>query len=221
MPIVHDRMAACFDNDNDNDNDNNSICIPMLGAWEREPLRHNLSSVGNAYGISEKAKRVGCVSRTQALDSISIPIPTPDPRFALEKNMLPRNPFVRYWLPLILLCLAIFVQSSFPSPDQLPHWHNSDKLLHAIVYGILAALFFRAFYFQTNQRWRSVWIFLVSALVSGLYGLSDEWHQSFVPARSADWVDWLADMLGAVFGSGLSLAGLYLYRQIGIWHTHT
>jgi VanZ family protein len=114
------------------------------------------------------------------------------------------------------LCLAIFIQSSFPSPDQMPHWHNSDKLLHAIAYGILAALFFRAFYFQTNQRWGSVLLFLVSALVSGLYGLSDEWHQSFVPARSADWVDWLADLLGAVIGSGLSLAGLYLYRQIGI-----
>jgi len=29
-----------------------------------------------------------------------------------------------------------------------------------------------------------------------LYGLSDEWHQSYVPGRQSDAMDWLADSIG-------------------------
>lgn len=39
---------------------------------------------------------------------------------------------------------------------------------------------------------------IVSVLFCALYGLSDEWHQSFVEGRDADIYDWFADMLGAV-----------------------
>jgi VanZ family protein len=33
-----------------------------------------------------------------------------------------------------------------------------------------------------------------------LYGLSDEWHQSFVPGRTPDVVDILTDAIGAAIG---------------------
>jgi VanZ family protein len=129
-------------------------------------------------------------------------------------NMFPTNSFVRYWLPVILLCLAIFVQSSFPTPEKMPHWPNSDKLLHATVYGILAILFFRAFNSLENWHSRPARVFLISILAASLYGLSDEWHQSFVIGRTADAMDLLADFTGAVIGSGLYLTGLCLFRRI-------
>ncbi len=40
---------------------------------------------------------------------------------------------------------------------------------------------------------------LVAWLLTALYAVSDEWHQSFVPARHADWRDVAVDLAGATF----------------------
>lgn len=40
---------------------------------------------------------------------------------------------------------------------------------------------------------------------AGLYGITDELHQVYVPGRTADVADWLVDMAGA-------LVGVWLYR---------
>ncbi len=34
------------------------------------------------------------------------------------------------------------------------------------------------------------------------YGMTDEWHQSFVPGRDADWMDLGADTMGAIIAMG-------------------
>ena len=45
----------------------------------------------------------------------------------------------------------------------------------------------------------------VAALVCGsLYGVTDEFHQLFVPGRMCDPMDWLVDTAGAALGSGLA-----------------
>jgi VanZ family protein len=49
----------------------------------------------------------------------------------------------------------------------------------------------------------------LSILSAGLFGLSDEIHQYFVPARNADLWDFIADMIG-------SLSGVFLYQ---VWMT--
>jgi len=43
-------------------------------------------------------------------------------------------------------------------------------------------------------------VFLLSIFASTAYGISDEIHQSFVPCRSADVMDVLADMVGSGMG---------------------
>ncbi len=109
--------------------------------------------------------------------------------------------FVRYWLPVIVLCAVIFVQSHFPTPETLPRWPFGDKFLHAGVYGLLGALFCRAFNSLSLLHRRALWLFACSVLAATLYGLSDEYHQSFVSARTAESADLLADMAGSVLGS--------------------
>jgi VanZ family protein len=42
--------------------------------------------------------------------------------------------------------------------------------------------------------------FLLSISVSTAYGISDEIHQYFVPCRTADVMDALADMVGSCIG---------------------
>jgi VanZ family protein len=43
---------------------------------------------------------------------------------------------------------------------------------------------------------------LALAIAAG-YGIFDEFHQSFVPGRSADIRDWFADVSGALIGIGV------------------
>jgi len=42
-------------------------------------------------------------------------------------------------------------------------------------------------------------------LLAGCYALSDEFHQRYVPGRSADWMDILFDWLGTALGTYLML----------------
>jgi VanZ family protein len=40
-------------------------------------------------------------------------------------------------------------------------------------------------------------------ILASVYAATDEWHQLFVPQRSADVADWAADVVGAAAGSSL------------------
>lgn len=108
------------------------------------------------------------------------------------------QPFIRYWLPVIMYCSLIVYLSSLSYPSRhLPSFFSglSDKLVHGIEYGILGILLFRAFQ-QRHPTIGSVGLAIVCALA---FGISDELHQWFVPHRQADTWDVLADTLGATF----------------------
>jgi len=77
-----------------------------------------------------------------------------------------------------------------------------DKVLHFTAYALLGALFLRAFN-VTRIKHHLKLIFALSVLLSSLYGISDEIHQSFVPYRTADAMDALADIIGSAFGAGV------------------
>lgn len=114
--------------------------------------------------------------------------------------------FFRYWFPLITYCIFIFIQSSFPSIESVPELPYIDKLLHFFAYSVLGALFLRAY--KTLQiRDNLKFLIILSVLSSSLYGISDEIHQHFVPYRSFEYVDILADVLGSLFG-------VFIYQYI-------
>ena len=105
-----------------------------------------------------------------------------------------------YWLPVILYCLLIFIQSSYPATDSLPTFPHADKLVHAAGYALLGFLFYRA-YGKTGLRRQTFRLLIVSGLSAMLYGISDEIHQSFVPSRTADIIDMIADAAGGFMGA--------------------
>jgi len=92
-----------------------------------------------------------------------------------------------------------------------PDWPHIDKVLHFVAYALLGALLLRAFY-TTRIKHHLKLIVILSILLSSLYGISDEIHQSFVPYRSADAMDALADILGSIFG-------VYIFYKIKIEET--
>ena len=105
----------------------------------------------------------------------------------------------------LLLALAwmalLFYLSHQPSIETPTLFSGQDKVLHAAVYALLGLLLLAA---QPRQAqgysWQQVGI---SALIASLYGLSDEIHQYFVPGRSSEVLDWVADTVGALIAASL------------------
>ncbi len=78
----------------------------------------------------------------------------------------------------------------------LPSFPGADKLAHMIAYGGLAlsVLWFWGKKGLENPG-RTIFITVLFCL---LYGMTDEYHQSFIPFRSVSIYDLLADTAGAV-----------------------
>ena len=104
------------------------------------------------------------------------------------------------WFPVVLWAGVIFGLSSIPG-SRIPAGpvSFSDKIAHATVYGILGGLAFRALARTTSLRLRTAVLF--ATLIAVGYGISDETHQLFVPERSADPADVVADLLGGCAGA--------------------
>jgi VanZ family protein len=69
------------------------------------------------------------------------------------------------------------------------------KIAHFTEYAILAFLAARAFRTSPRPSIRNRW-FMISAIVIVVYALLDEYHQSFVPTRTASVFDSFIDMAG-------------------------
>ena len=54
---------------------------------------------------------------------------------------------------------------------------------------------------------------LLAIVVAGACGVSDEWHQAFVPLRSSDVLDWVADTVGSILGAGVLPLQRWLARN--------
>ena len=96
---------------------------------------------------------------------------------------------------LVLYCSFIFWLSSKPTLPAPMLFTHQDKIFHMGAYFIMGILAWRFF---NDLFAKPIIVFLVSLCFSSIYGISDEWHQSYVPGREADILDWLADTLGAL-----------------------
>lgn len=107
------------------------------------------------------------------------------------------------WIPSIIWMGVIFYLSSRTGSDlqgMFP-FLDSFNFGHLIAYFILSLLFYWAL--QAHSVKARVDIRLIAVGLSVLYGLTDEWHQSFVPSRSPDPMDILNDFIGASAAMGV------------------
>jgi VanZ family protein len=101
-----------------------------------------------------------------------------------------------YWGPVGLYAGLIFFLSAQSHPARyVPSFlfGIGDKVLHAVEYGILAVLLYRAIKHTVSTRW-AMSLAIFSAMA---YGITDEIHQWFVPHRQPDFFDLLANTIGA------------------------
>jgi len=119
------------------------------------------------------------------------------------------------WGPVALYALAIFVESSISHVPAFPSGFT-DKDGHALLYAGLAVLVLRA---ASGARWDGLTFRAAGAAVAfaAIYGITDEFHQSFVPGRTADVNDWVADCTGAA--TGVAVVWL-IARVVRKWGSH-
>jgi VanZ family protein len=115
-----------------------------------------------------------------------------------------------YLFPGAAYMALIFVLSSRPAPEFTSRWPEflGLSLIHMIEYAGLSLLLAEGLRRARGlPRRRAA---ALALLVAVLWGLSDEWHQSFVPSRTPSALDALSDGIGAALAA---LAWLGLTRR--------
>lgn len=106
----------------------------------------------------------------------------------------------------------IFYLSSLPStstgPDTLA-FRIISKVLHFVIFGILSILYllslkWRRTFLETDHK-----VFLLSLVLTIIYAITDEFHQSFSLGRSPSFKDVIIDTFGAL----TFLCVVYLLRD--------
>ena len=103
------------------------------------------------------------------------------------------------WGPVAAWMALIFGFSSLqmpPGTGSIPDW-----ISHGGVYAGLAALTSRALAGGVRAApWR---VAVLAVALSSVYGVTDEWHQVYVPHRTAEAADVMKDVGGALLGAAL------------------
>ena len=141
--------------------------------------------------------------------------------------------FLKYWFPVLLCVGFIYWMSTgmfsahntyfvlepilrffFPSIShrRLVMVHNLvRKAAHVTEYFAMGLLLFRAFRSGSNDRQYLRWAFS-SVLVIAFLAMSDEYHQSGVPTRTASWMDVGIDTVGGILAQCASILRNWLRR---------
>ncbi|MEE0706781.1 MAG: VanZ family protein [Adlercreutzia sp.] len=136
--------------------------------------------------------------------------------------MTKRTKLILSWVVVVLWAAFIFFMSAHTGADlddgtglvaDLKRWLVSlatplfgpdtdivSVAAHFTEYLVFGVLLFHALWRTApKQRW---WLLAIAAVaIASLYGVTDEFHQSFVPGRLCDPADWLTDTLGASVGA--------------------
>ena len=130
--------------------------------------------------------------------------------------------FFKYWVPVLIWLGLIFAGSTDAlSAEQTsrflvpflrwldPHISVATiatiqlgvrKLGHITEYAILAMLLWRGLRRGTRLQAKMSILFLLAWLAAAIFAVTDEFHQSFVPSRTASPIDIIIDICGAMIG---------------------
>ena len=108
--------------------------------------------------------------------------------------------FLALWLPVVVWMGVIFIGSSIARVPRVGG-ETTDGLVHraahVLEFAVLGALLLRA---TSNGRPVSKREIIITLIVIGFYGASDELHQRFTPGRSSEGSAVLFDVAGGAIG---------------------
>lgn len=125
---------------------------------------------------------------------------------------------MKYAYPMLALATTglIVYLSSVPDLAIVKAGSKADQILsnlaHIPAYGILTFMWLKSF---NGIAWRKGRGLVSVAVFAGLllFSVSDEWHQSFVPGRTASMMDLGLDLLGILLGLALWRATESFHRK--------
>jgi VanZ family protein len=103
------------------------------------------------------------------------------------------------YIPLIVYWIALLIATSLPT-DNLPSIAISDKFKHFGAFFGLSILLALTLHYQNKFLLLKKYFLAAALIITSLYGILDEIHQSFIPGRYDEFLDWVADSLGAIAG---------------------
>jgi VanZ family protein len=89
--------------------------------------------------------------------------------------------------------------TSIPNPEFGPSFPGADTIAHFGFYGVAGFLF--VLWRRETGKGVAVAVAVVwAAIFAALLGAVDEFHQQWIPGRSMDLLDWVADFAGGTAG---------------------
>lgn len=104
------------------------------------------------------------------------------------------------WFPSFAMAALIFVESAIPGKIVNDAGFGNEQL-HVTAHFLLFLVLGMCVWYATQS-------FIQAFVLTFLYALSDEYHQSFVLGRSSSWFDIQVDMIGVFVG----LFGIWLWN---------
>ena len=109
-------------------------------------------------------------------------------------------------IPMLMVMGIIFYISDQPGDSlSLPNFIGADKVAHFCAYATLGFTILVA-HGKKRRHTRPLFVFSTLLSVVIIYGVLDEFHQSFIPLRSVSFLDLVADACG-----GLFVGAMYYY----------
>ena len=108
----------------------------------------------------------------------------------------------------VIWALFLFALTSWPRPPRVPivsEIPNFDKLVHFSLYGVEAFLIYFAVPWPGRAGFSGARVLAVLGAMA-VWGVADETHQAWIPGRSMEGGDVVADVVGAAAGAGLASA---------------
>ena len=100
--------------------------------------------------------------------------------------------------------IFLLALTSWPSPPEVPavSWIPSfDKIVHAFLYGVEGFLLYRAVAWSGRARFSWLRVLAIGGALA-VWGTIDEIHQAWIPGRSMEGLDAMADTVGGLLGAG-------------------
>lgn len=129
-------------------------------------------------------------------------------RIKLQAYMTQGN--VRRYAPPLVWAAVIFTATSIPGSVLPGTFAHADKAVHLALYAALGFLLARAL----RSEPENLYVYLLALLLCSAVGAADEWHQQFVPGRTTELLDWMADTVGSLFGVVAALWRTRLGRSL-------
>ena len=102
---------------------------------------------------------------------------------------------------LIAYCILLFILTSLPG-NPASQTSQIDKLYHIVAYGLLSFILYLLLIFQNRIQFFKKFPATFTIVLTTAFGLANELHQIFIPTRTFNKYDLLANLIGIIFTIG-------------------